>query len=636
MVTKPIHVAIVAPNQGLALTARQTALNFSTEESCKIQVVQGDLREGLEKAQELLKSGVDVFISRGGTATLLAQELEVPVVEIRVSAMDVLRSMRPLMGTTRHIAVIGFPNICLGLSSMGELLGLQIEELVLQSEAEAKEVVLAAYQRGIRCMVGDTVSVREARALGMVGYLIESGGEAILTALQQAIQLVKVQRKEREQTALFKAVVDSSRDAIIAVDSQGVITVCNSLSESLFGLDAKSVIGKPVSSALLHPALRKVFTQEEHPAVDVIKIQGKSIAVERYPILMEGEPMGFVASFQSVGKVQEYELQVRNKVFQRGLVARATLDSVIARSRKMLEVKEKALRFATLGSTILLSGPTGVGKEMLAQSIHNLSPHRFGPFVAINCAALPENLLESELFGYEEGAFTGALKGGKPGLFELAHNGTLFLDEISEMSLSLQARILRAMQEREVLRIGGSSMIRVNVHIIAATNKDLRELVQRGAFREDLYYRITVLTLYVPPLRERPEDIPALALHFLHRLSSQHPGPSTFTPDAMELLLQYSWPGNVRELASVVERAFFSTRESQIDRAILEEALIPSFPRPEAHRIPSKPGELRSLEREAIKKVLEEEGFHISRAAKRLGIDRSTLWRKLKKMSLPV
>jgi transcriptional regulator with PAS, ATPase and Fis domain len=179
-------------------------------------------------------------------------------------------------------------------------------------------------------------------------------------------------------------------------------------------------------------------------------------------------------------------------------------------------------------------------------------------------------------------------------------------------------------------------MIRVNVHIIAATNKDLRELVQRGAFREDLYYRITVLTLYVPPLRERPEDIPSLALHFLHRLSSQHPGPSTFTPDAMELLLQYSWPGNVRELASVVERAFFSTRESQIDRAILEEALIPSFPRPEAHRIPSKPGELRSLEREAIKKVLEEEGFHISRAAKRLGIDRSTLWRKLKKMSLPV
>ncbi len=632
MVTKPIHVVIVAPNQSLALTARQVALNLSSEEHCNIQVVQGDLREGLEKAQELSRSGVDVFISRGGTATLLAQQLEVPVVEIQVTAMDVLRSMRFLIGTAEHIAIVGFPNICLGLSSVGDLVGLHIEELVLQSETEAREVIYAAYQRGIRCMVGDTVSVREARSLGMVGYLIESGEEAIQNALQQAIQLVKVQRKERERTALFKAVVDSSRDAIIAVDSQGMITVCNALAESLFGLDAVSVIGKPVSSVLPHPALRKVFTEEEHPAVDVIKIQGKSIAVERYPILMEGEPMGIVASFQSVGKVQEYELQVRNKVFQKGLVARATLDSMIARSKKMVEVKEKALRFATLGSTILLSGPTGVGKEMLAQSIHNLSPHRFGPFVAINCAALPENLLESELFGYEEGAFTGALKGGKPGLFELAHNGTLFLDEISEMSLSLQARILRAMQEREVLRIGGSSMIRVNVHIIAATNKDLRELVQKGAFREDLYYRITVLTLFVPPLRERPEDIPALALHFLNRLSSLHPGPNSFTPDAMELLLQYAWPGNVRELASVVERAFFSTKESQIDRYTLEESLLPSFPKMESYPIDVGNGALKTLEREAIRKALEEEGFHISRAAKRLGIDRSTLWRKLKKI----
>ncbi|MFQ3619302.1 MAG: sigma 54-interacting transcriptional regulator, partial [Spirochaetales bacterium] len=406
------------------------------------------------------------------------------------------------------------------------------------------------------------------------------------------------------------------------------------------GVQASKVLGKPITSIFPHLPLQKILSSSGETAVEVMKINGKSFAVERYPILIEGEPVGMVASFQSVGKVQEYELQIRNKVFQKGLVARATLDSMVARSRQMTEVKEKAVRFATLGSTILLSGPTGVGKEMLAQGIHNLSTHKYGPFVAINCAALPENLLESELFGYEEGAFTGALKGGKPGLFELAHNGTLFLDEISEMSLSLQARILRVMQEREVLRLGGSSMIRVNVHIIAATNKDLRKLVQEGRFREDLYYRITVLTLYIPPLKDRPEDIAPLAFHFLNRLSLQYPGPRSFTPDAMDLLLQYGWPGNVRELAAVIERAFFSSSTLEIDRKALQEALLPSFPPPpiphasltqeDNLNTPLKSVDLKYLEWEAIKTALKQEGYRVGRTAKRLGIDRTTLWRKLK------
>ncbi|MFQ3620468.1 MAG: PrpR N-terminal domain-containing protein, partial [Spirochaetales bacterium] len=232
MIAKPIHLAIVAPNQHLALTARRIALNFP-EETCLIQVAQGDLRDGLEKAKELVKSGVDAVISRGGTATLLAQNLEIPVVEIRVSALDVLRAMRPILGSNQKISIIGFPSIFAEIHDLGKLLNMEIEEIVLQSEDEAKLRITAAYDKGIRCVVGDTVSVRVAREVGMVGFLIESGEEAIHTALYQAIQLIQVQRKEREQTALFRAVMDSSRTALLAVDSEGMLTVCNSQAESL-------------------------------------------------------------------------------------------------------------------------------------------------------------------------------------------------------------------------------------------------------------------------------------------------------------------------------------------------------------------------------------------------------------------
>ena len=264
---------------------------------------------------------------------------------------------------------------------------------------------------------------------------------------------------------------------------------------------------------------------------------------------------------------------------------------------------------------------------MFAQGIHNLSIRRNGPFVAVNCAAVPENLLESELFGYEEGAFTGAKKGGKAGLFEMAHQGTLFLDEIGEMPLVLQSRLLRVLQEREVMRIGGDRIIPVDVRIVAATNQNLSELAAVRKFRPDLYYRLDILRLTVPPLRERAEDVGLLADHFLRKFSAQNWRRLGFTEKALQLLKEYSWPGNVRQLANVVERTALLAESAVID----EQGLLEAFPDIRAEVAAPSGVRLEDVERRTIEQVLWEEAGNYSRAAKRLGINRTTLWRKLRK-----
>jgi propionate catabolism operon transcriptional regulator len=285
-------------------------------------------------------------------------------------------------------------------------------------------------------------------------------------------------------------------------------------------------------------------------------------------------------------------------------------------------------------STVLLQGESGTGKEMLAQGIHLASRRKKGPFVAINCAALPENLLESELFGYEEGSFTGARKGGKPGLFELAHHGTIFLDEMGELPLILQARLLRVLQEREVMRIGGSKVIPVDVRVIAATNRKLVDQVHQGLFREDLFFRLAILVLRIPPLRERKEDIPLLIEAFIrdwNKTNRLH-----LTDDDIRKLQSYSWPGNVRELSNFIERAMVLLEAGEsID--LFDPNVWINAERQPMHKTNVSfetmgPG-TEETEEEYIKRVLKEEGGNMGRAAKRMGMHRSTLWRKIKRLS---
>jgi len=301
----------------------------------------------------------------------------------------------------------------------------------------------------------------------------------------------------------------------------------------------------------------------------------------------------------------------------------------------MVRLLETVAQVAPTEATVLITGDSGTGKEMIAGAIHFNSPRKGFPFVKINCAAITETLLESELFGHEKGAFTGAYK-RKEGKFSQAHRGTLFLDEISEMSQAMQVKLLRVLQERELTRVGGEEVLRIDVRLIAATNKDLLREIESHRFRDDLYYRLNVVNLIVPPLRDRREDIPLLAQHFLrHFAEKNRKNMKGFTPQAMDRLLRYDWPGNVRELMNVVERGVVLARSEFID-----EEQLPLIPEAEGGRMSPKGDVPRDLsldevERTTILNTLESVGGNKSEAARRLGITRKTLHAKLKKYGLP-
>lgn len=624
------RITIIAPFPDLQRTAEKVAKERADEWPDGIDVVLGDLAAGVTAARQAMDRGTEVIVSRGGTARLIADRVETPVVEIQVTAFDILRALSQVGGSSGTVGVVGFRNVVYGCEDIGRHLGMTLREITLENEAEGKEKIAAAFREGIRVMIGDAISVKLAVSFGMEGFLIQSGKEAIYRAIKEAELVARVRRKEQERSELLRTVIDSSTDGIIAVDERSQITIFNPMAEEIFQMPASQVLGRPVKDVIPNTSLPKVIAGGMVEIGEIQHIGNKVIITKHFPIKLNGKVVGAIASFQDVTQLQRFEQIVRQKLYAKGLVAKVTIDQVIGCSAALEAVKNRARQYAATDSTVLITGESGTGKEMMAQSIHNLSKRRKGPFVAINCAALPEHLLESELFGYDEGAFTGAKKGGKAGLFELAHGGTLFLDEISEMPLPLQARLLRVLQEREVMRLGGDRVIPVDVRVIAATNQDLPGMIAEKKFRNDLYYRLDILRLQVPPLRDRSGDVPLLARHFLSNFYHLNHKVSGISEGALRLLQLYPWHGNVRELANILQRTILLARGPVITEEDIQEALPPNHLPPDGHAAPAG-GSLADIENSAIERVLAEERFNYTRAAARLGINRSTLWRKLNK-----
>lgn len=372
--------------------------------------------------------------------------------------------------------------------------------------------------------------------------------------------------------------------------------------------------------------------------------EGTSLSTDFIPVKIGDSMPGLVISFMNATRIQQMENHIRRQMSDKGLAARYTFQDIIHKSDIMDKTIENGRRYAGVASNVLLVGETGTGKELFAQSIHNASKRAGNAFVAVNCAALTESLLESELFGYVEGAFTGSKKGGKMGLFEMAHKGTLFLDEISEIPLTFQSKLLRVLQEREVRRVGGNSVISVDVRIIAATNKSLQRQVSEGKFRQDLLYRLNVLRLYIPPLRKRSEDIPLLFHYYLQYYSNQFGYELPILSEgAEELLKQYAFTGNIRELRNIAERLSVVHSGFMITGEEMEEALgqddieITEIPERAAGASLSymmyAEGK-REQEKRYIQRLLGEHGYNRSETARAMGVDRSTLWRKMKKYGL--
>lgn len=373
--------------------------------------------------------------------------------------------------------------------------------------------------------------------------------EAYFQSLVQSdFGLGKLMEHVSEQEKQLDLIMRIFSGGVLTVSSEGLITIANQAAEKLIGRARHQLVGRKLET--IFPELQGLdVSHMSKPLEDkIITVCDQLIALSVYPVSTES--LVGIVLMKSLSDVEREQLKIRRQILSKGHIAKYTFDNIVGQSPVLSELKKTAGRMARSSSSILIYGPSGVGKELFAQSIHNASDRSGYPFIAINCASLPEQLLESELFGYSEGAFTGAKKGGKPGYFELAHKGTLFLDEVGEMSLNLQSRLLRVLQEKAVIRVGGDSVINIDVRIISASNKRLRELVTQNAFREDLYYRLNVLSLEIPPLSQRREDIPLLINLFRDKLEADF----EITPEALPLIQGCQWQGNVRELGNFVER----------------------------------------------------------------------------------
>ncbi len=446
----------------------------------------------------------------------------------------------------------------------------------------------------------------------------------------------------------LESAIESQFEGIVVVDKNGIITMINQAYKEFLGLETQEVLGKHVAEVIPNTRMHFVAKSGKAEFADIQRIGDNQVVVTRIPIIKDNEVTGAVGKvlFKDIKDVKllsrklttlQSEIEYYKEELHKAHGGKYTLDSIIGNSEKMQWLKSLAKRAAKGNSTILILGESGTGKELFAHAIHHASPRSHGPFIKINCAAVPENLLEAELFGYDDGAFTGARKGGKPGKFELANGGTIFLDEIGDMTMAMQAKLLRVLQEREIERVGGTKTSKIDVRVVAATNCDLESMIERGGFRQDLYYRLNIITILIPPLRERKEDIPMLCATLLNKINKQfHDGVEGISPEAMKLLTDYRWPGNVRELENVLERAInLIDEELVIEPQHLPPVLKKMHKTTESEDKEQKlAGIIGDTEKQAIYKALEAAGGNKSKAAKLLGIHRSGFYQKLQKYNI--
>jgi len=622
-----MKITIIAPNEGIIHTANEVLDKPEFSCSDEIDVVFGDLESGLEQAFLAIERGADVIISRGGTAALIARHVEIPVVEISVTAFDILRALKSMGDITGTVGVVFARRLLCECEKLGTLIGVNMREIYMENEKIEQNKILAAQREGITIFLGDAVSVRLLMQQGIQAFPIDSTEESILKAIVEAAKLADVRRREQEKAELYRSIINYAADGIISIDKTGHVTSFNPVAEKAYQICSSNAIGKYIGDIIPDDKLRDCLTSDKYEREDVKIIGSRVLAIKRIPIKLNGVVVGAIAHMQDVTQLQRFEQVVRQKLNKKGLVAKFRLEQLTGSSKAMNAVKERAIQYSGTDTTVLITGESGTGKELIAQSIHNLSRRKNGPFVAVNCAALPENLLESELFGYEEGAFTGAKRGGKSGLFELAHGGTIFLDEIGEMPLLLQARLLRVLQEKEVMRLGADRVIPIDVRVLSATNQDLAVLADNNKFRTDLYYRLDVLRLQMPSLRERLEDIPHLINTFLEKPTVSHSEIEGISEAAIALLQSYPWQGNIRELENVIERVTLLAKGPLIEESDLWQDLPAGGTLIKSEL---KCDRLEVMEKQKIEQILLDEKFNYTKAAKRLGVSRTTLWRRIR------
>jgi len=562
-------------------------------------------------------------------------------------SLDILISLKAAAQAGRRILFPVFRQEMTGIGILEDLLDIELIQKIYRDASSLEKAITHAKRRGCDVVVGGGVTQRTAESIGLKFVEIRTSDEDIAATLDNAVSVALAGREQKAVALRYRAIIDAASDGLVAVDAAGRVTAANAAARKTLKIGADEALGQPVLRFLPQSPIPQVLASRTPIHDRLGQIREDRFIFNHLPILLDGEAIGAVSTFRDIGNVMRTESVVRRSL-STGLVAKYKLKELVHVSPAMRDVVDLGKQYARTESTVLVIGETGTGKEIFAQGIHDLSRRTRFPFVSINCAALPEQLLESELFGHEEGAFTGSKRGGKPGRFELAHQGTIFLDEIDSTPEAMQIRLLRVLQEREVMRVGGDRIIPVDVRVIAAASRDLTAALREGAFRADLFFRLNVLRIQIPPLRQRQEDIPVLLDFFMRMFSDrQQIKPIRLPPAYVGRLQRYGWPGNVRQLKNFAERLVLncSLRCSPDMLEILYRELIqfsgvtssgsaaaaPHAPTP--LRVHVRETALQS-EKAIILEALQGTRYRLSRTAEHLGISRTTLWRKMKTLGL--
>ncbi|MCC0684930.1 sigma 54-interacting transcriptional regulator [Clostridioides sp. ZZV15-6383] len=629
-----------------------------------IDILNLDLMEN--QGRILVEKGAQAIIGRGGGYSLVIDTVNVPVIPMNMKSTDLLRAIEIAKRYSKKVVLIlGDNEVSFDYVGWRNVISTEITEEWFESKYEIRsKVVKYIDQKDEVVIVGGGLACSFARQYGIDSVFATASDESIREAVEYCKKLLDTLGEEKFNNEVLRNILDGIKDGVIAIDSNGSIILYNESAKNMLKVERKCALNKYILDVFPKMEWMLDCLHEKDDVEDrkIRNINNLIVNTRTTLIKVDNSTYGVLGIIQDITKLQNLERKIRFDLNKKGLYARYTFDDFLFKDKLTKEFIEEAKKIGKSDYTTLLYGESGSGKEIIAHSIHNISKRKDRPFVAINCATIAENLLESELFGYEEGAFTGARKGGKRGLFELAHGGTLFLDEINSLSFNIQTKLLRVIEERQIMRIGSDYIIPLDIRIIAATNESLTEKIVMGTFRADLFYRLSSLEINIPPLRDRREDIIPLFNNFVNEvlkddgLNGINSIDENFVlpKDEMDNLYNYSWPGNVRELKTIAQKYVvtgkiklrqnqdFRTKkmspDSEIDK-FNSETTASAEVQDEAIDISKIHDGKVSIDIKEVNKYVEEkiinmlfaQGLSKNEVAQVLGISRTSLWKKYNK-----
>ena len=614
-----------------------------------------DMRSSLANTQEFTLDyfsiqyekpllGIPSLIEQGGYEAVLLfssfglnmlNEVGQFVALIAKTDMDIIKALLRARKVSREVVLPLHVSESFDVASLEKLLKMKIHVPYYRGPEDIQAKVKFFYEQGLKVFLGGGYTRDAIASYDVHFFSIMPNQHSIRQAMEQAKGLAKARRKERSSKEELVAMLRIFREGVICVDAEGELIFYNDKSLELLKIykGKENTLKKYYQQLMIFDVLDDELSREDM----LISIGGEQLVVTTLPVSLHADTRGAVAFINDVHTIQTLSGKLRASRHLSGFIARSSVDDIKGITPAICRVKNMIKVYALHSSSIFIHGETGTGKEIAAQAVHNAGPRREEPFVAINCAALPDSLLESELFGYEEGAFTGAKKGGKLGVFEMAHKGTLFLDEVGDMGASAQLRLLRVLETRELTRVGGNRVIPVDIRVVSASNKSLLELADQGSFRKDLFYRIATLRLYIPPLRSRMEDTPFLLKNLFKQYKTNI---GNISEHMMQALKNYTWPGNIRELLAFMESYLILLDKKNKDEALFIDLLNDWAYFGKQNTTINIQNDnktvavyLKKIEMDTRRKVAQEAvsqcGGNKRQAAAQLGISYNTLWRIL-------